>query len=134
MTFVSANTVGFYLKGCVQGYGNYNELTTSGIDPRELFDDIEDVELPTVEVTIEGCNDAVEEGDQKSISSSDHVHLLPTQKIRRHFGSRQLGNDPDSTFNQMLGERSIHTTPSMFSLISMPNGSEANMGINVVIN
>ena len=23
-----------YLKGCVQGYGNYEELTASGIDPK----------------------------------------------------------------------------------------------------
>ncbi|XP_065917654.1 ATP-binding cassette sub-family C member 4-like [Dysidea avara] len=29
-------------EGCVQGYGNYEELTSSGVDPTELFDDVED--------------------------------------------------------------------------------------------
>jgi len=30
------------LKGCVQGYGDYNQLTSSGLDYTELFNDIKD--------------------------------------------------------------------------------------------
>jgi len=30
------------LKGCVQGYGDYNQLTSSGLDHNELFNDIKD--------------------------------------------------------------------------------------------
>ena len=45
---VSVNIVVYYLKGCVQGYGNYNELMTTGIDTKELYDDTEDVESPIV--------------------------------------------------------------------------------------
>ena len=41
---VSVNIVAYYLKGYVQGYGNYNELITSGIDTKELFDNTDDTE------------------------------------------------------------------------------------------
>ena len=40
-----------YIKGCVRGYGKYDDLTSSGIDPRELFDDIEDIEIPNLTTT-----------------------------------------------------------------------------------
>ena len=32
----------FGLKGCVQGYGDYSQLTSSGLDHNELFNDIMD--------------------------------------------------------------------------------------------
>ena len=120
------------MKGCVQGYGNYNELTISGIDSRELFDDTENVEppnLPSTDIIIEGWKDDLEESHEQNIRSSYHKHLLPTKKTRKKVGSRHTGNDHGSTFDQM----SIYTTPSMLSLISMPNDSEGNVGVNAVI-
>ena len=120
------------MKGCVQGYGNYNELTTSGIDSRELFDDTANVEppnLPSTDIAVEGCEDDLEESYEQNIRSSYHKHLLPTQKTTKQVRSRHAGNDHGSTFDQM----SIYTTPSMLSLISMPNDPEANMGVNAVI-
>ena len=122
----------YYLKGCVQGYGSYEELTSSGVDPRELFDDIEDVESPnliTTDVVIEDYNDVVEETDQNDISSSGGMHLLPADKTRKR--SRYSEYDPGLT-NQVLGESSMYTTPSMFSLISMPNKIESNTRIDMV--
>ena len=41
--------------------------------------------------------------------------------------SSHSGNITDSTFNGVLDRGSIYTTPSMFSLISMPSDFEDNM-------
>ena len=124
-----------YLKGRVQGYGSYDELTTSGINPRELFNDTEDSELPHITNTdiVEECSDVVEEIDKLNINSSDNVQLLPAQKNRKFVESKQLENDPGLAANQMLDEVSIYTTPSMFSLISMPNKHDSNIRIHEVI-
>ena len=107
----------YYLKGCVQGYGSYDKLTTSGIDPKELFDDIEDNKLSSTDVIIEESYDAIEESNQRDVKSLDYIQLLPENTI--------------FSFNQTLDRGSIHTTPSMFSLISMPSG---NIRINTVTN
>ena len=125
-----------YLKGCIQGYGNYDELTSCGVDPRELFDDMEDAKrLPdfvTTDTVIEEHNNVVEEANQQAIESSDDINLIPIQKIRKHVRLRHSENDPSITFNQMLDGASMHTTPSMFSLISMPNEIEDDTRINAV--
>ena len=117
------------MKGRVQGYGNYEKLTSSGVDPRELFDDIEDVESPNfvaTEIVMEECSDSAEEADQQNIKISDDIYLIPTEKTRRRVRSE---NDLVPAFNQICDARSINTTPSMFSLISMP---EDNTRINIV--
>ena len=125
----------YYLKGRVQGYGSYKELTTSGINPRELFDDMKDVELPHIATTdvIEECSDVVEEIGQLNINSSGNVQPLPTQGARKFVESKHLTNDLGPAVNQMLDEESIYTTPSMFSLISMPNKLDSNIRIPEVI-
>ena len=116
-----------YLKGCVQGYGSYDELTTSGIDSKELFDDIEDKKskFTSTDVVIEEYNDATEETSQECIISN-HMHLLPMERTR-FVGSRHSMNITDSSSTQ-ADKQSIRT-PSMFSLISMPNDSEGNTNI-----
>ena len=116
-----------YLKGCVQGHGNYEELTSYGVDPRELFDDMEDVErlsdYVTIDNVIEEGSNAVEEANEQT------VNLLPKQMTSNHVRLRHFENDPGP---QMLDGGSIHTTPSMLSLISMPNQFEDDTGINEV--
>jgi len=127
------------LKGCVQGYGNYKELTSSGVDPTELFDDVEDSsskspDLLQPDIVIEECNDVVEEGgaDQENIKSPDHVYLLPTEKARRRVRLRHSESNADPTFDSALDGGSIYTAPSLYSLVSMPNEFEENKMINVV--
>ncbi|XP_065919849.1 ATP-binding cassette sub-family C member 4-like isoform X2 [Dysidea avara] len=55
-------------EGCVQGYGNYEELTSSGVDPTELFDDVEDnrksTDLVVTDIVVEECDDVTEETDK----------------------------------------------------------------------
>jgi len=76
---------------------------------------------------IEEYNDATEETSQECISSN-HMHLLPMERTR-FIGSRHSMNITDSSSTQAVDKQSIHTTPSMFSLISMPNDSEGNTNI-----
>lgn len=117
------------MKGHVQGYGSYDELTSSGVDPRELFDDIKDTgslqDFITTDVVIEECNDVVEEAYQQDIISADDI---PKERTIR---SRHSENDPSPTFED---EGSMYTTPSMLSLISIPDQFEDIKRINVVCN
>ena len=103
-----------------------------------MFDDIEEdsgglPDLITTDVVIEECNDVVEEeADQEHVKKSDDIHLIPVQKTRRRVRSRHSEDDSGPNFNQVCGEGSIYTTPSMFSLISIPNKFEDNTRINMV--
>ena len=115
----------YNLKGCVQGYGSYDKLTTSGIDPKELFDNIEDDELSSTDVIIERSSDSTEESN---IICLDHIQLLPIEKTR--IAASSHSENTICNFNQKMDGGSIHTTPSMFSLISMPSD---NIRINTVI-
>ena len=116
------------MKGCVRGYGNYEELTSSGVDPTELFDDIEDgssksPDLVQPDIVIEECIDVVEEGgaNEEDIKSPDHTHLLPIEKARRRVRSKHSENNADPNFDPVFDEGSIYTSPSLFSLISLPD-------------
>ena len=83
---------------------------------------------------VDEYNEATEETSQECIVSSNHMHLL--QMKRTIFvGSRHLINVADSSSSQAADQQSIYTTPSMLSLISMPNDSEGNTQnlINMVI-
>ena len=118
-------TVAYFLKGCVQGYGNYEKLTPS-IDPRKLFDDVADNrKLPysfTTDVAIEECNDVLEEETyQTDINSIDNIHFLPIEKTRGHVRSRYLERNHEPNFNHSLDRESLLTRLSMLSLVSMPN-------------
>ena len=112
------------MKGCVRGYGNYEELTSSGVDPTELFDDIEEDSLksPTLvqpDIIIEESEDVEE--DKENIKSPDHINLLPIEKTRRRVRLKDSESNVDPNFDPLLDEGSIYTTPSLFSLISIPD-------------
>ena len=129
--------VAIWTKGCVQGYGNYDELTSSGVDPRELFDDIDEnsrkpPDLIIPDVVIEECNDGGEEEDQQEIKSSDDMQLIPVEKTKRNVRLRHSGDDRVPTFNHLCDGASIYTTPSMLSLITMPSKSEDNARVKMV--
>ena len=113
------------MKGCVRGYGNYEELTSSGVDPTELFDDIEDsIKSPDLlppDIAIEECDDEEEGADQQNIKSPDHIHLLPIEKARRRVRLRHSESDTGYNFDPAFGEGSIYTSPSQFSLVSIPD-------------
>ena len=117
------------MKGCVRGYGNYEELTSSGVDPTELFNDIEDnsIKSPNLvqpDIVAEECNDEIE-SDQLDIKSPDHIHLLPIEKARRHVRLRHSESN-DYNFDPVFGEGSVYTSPSLFSLVSIPEKDEDN--------
>ena len=118
------------MKGCVRGYGNYEELTSSGVDPTELFDDIEgsmkSPDLVEADIAIEEYDNEEEEANKQDIKSPDHIHLLPIEKARRRVRSRNSESNADSNFDPVLDEGSIYTTPSLFSLISIPDKNNDN--------
>ena len=120
----------------MQGYGSYDELTTSGIDTKELFDDIEDQKssnFTSTDIVVEEYNDAIKETSQECIIlGSNRMHLLPMKRTK-FAGSRHSMDITYSSSNQAIDKQSMHTTPSKLSLISMPNDSEGNAQINVVI-
>ena len=114
------------MKGCVRGYGNYEELTSSGVDPTELFDDIEDSikspDLGPPDIVIEECDDEEEGADQQDIKSPDHIHLLPIEKeARKRVRLRNSESDTGYNFDPVFGEGSVYTSPSLFSLVSIPD-------------
>ena len=119
------------MKGCVRGYGNYDKLTSSGVDPTELFDDIEgsskSPDLMQPDIVVEECDVVVEEADnQQDLKSPDHIQLLPIEKARRRVRSKHSESNADPNFDPTLDEPSIYTTPSMFSLVSMPEDFDIN--------
>ena len=81
---------------------------------------MEDNELPSTDVITEDGYDVTEDSN---IISLDHIQLLPMEKTR-------IAASLHSTSSQKFDGESIHTTPSMFSLISMPSN---NRRINTVI-
>ena len=107
------------LQGCVQGYGNYDELT-SGLDPTELFDDVED-KLSNL-VTTEEYEDATEEVHLDLPSSPIDAQRLLVDRALNH--GRQLYSESQPVIDKV----SLQTVPSMYSLVSMP--SHLNIGTN----
>ena len=101
-------------QGCIQRYGNYKELTSSGLDPTELFDDLEDYNSSN----LESLN--VEAGDKVHFdlptSPTDAQRLLVDRTLVR---GKQLHSEGSVT-----DEVSLCTAPSMFSLVSMPSYCE----------
>ena len=128
------------MKGCVQGYGNYEELTSSGVDPTELFDDIEDsIKSPDLvprDIVIEEYYDEEVEADQQDSKSPDHIHLLPIEKARRHVKARHPESHPggglDPNFDGLSEEISLFTAPSLFSLVSTHDDLDSIRGIKKV--
>ena len=123
------------MKGCVRGYGNYEELTSSGVDPTELFDDIEgsskSPDLVQPDIVIEECVN--EESDQQEIKTLDHVHLLPIEKARRRVRSKHFENDLGfPNFDRLSEEVSLFTAPSLFSLVSTHENIDSIRGTKKV--
>ncbi|XP_065919562.1 ATP-binding cassette sub-family C member 4-like isoform X2 [Dysidea avara] len=116
-------------EGCVQGYGNYEDLTSSGVDPTELFDDVEDnrksTDLPILDIVVEECDDVTEETDEETERRSSHAQLLPVEKARRRVRSKHSEGEHDQNYLSVLDEVSLHTTPSLFSLVSLPDDGAA---------
>ena len=126
------------MKGCVRGYGNYEELTSSGVNPTELFDDIEDsIKSPGLippDIVTAECDDVVEEADRQDIKSPDHIHLLPIEKeARRRVRLRHSESDAGYNFDPVFDERSVYTTPSLFSLVSIPDDFDKTKNNNKVV-
>lgn len=102
-------------------------MTSSGIDPRELFDDmkntedLKDTEPHLITTDIDDIAKDCQEIDQRNVTSD--IDALLTEVPKRYMGSRSrhFEGNLDSNFNQALDAGSIYTTPSMYSLISMPN-------------
>ena len=121
------------MKGCVRGYGNYEELTSSGVDPTELFDDTEDCRkspyLVQPDNVIEECDDVVEEADnQQDIMSPDHIQLLPIEKARKYSRLKHFDSNVDPNFDGLSEEASLFTTPSLFSLVSSHDNIDSIRG------
>lgn len=119
----------------MQGYGNYEELTSSGVDPTELFDDIEEDSMKSPNlvqphIVAEECNDEIE-SDEQDIKSPDHIHLLPIEKARRRVRLRHSESN-DYNFDPVFGEGSVYTSPSLFSLVSIPEKDEDNKVIKSI--
>ena len=111
------------MQGCVRGYGNYVELTSSGVDPTELFDDVEDNKKPVdfeeiPDIVVAEC-DGVTEVDEAFERRSSQAQLLPVEKARRRVKSKH--SETDQNYFPVLDEVSLHTTPSVFSLVSIPD-------------
>ena len=95
----------------MQGYGDYEKLTSSGLDPSELFDDVEDQVLYPV---------AANQMDNDVMSCASDSHLIPHVKSD-HSLNLNLGTKPE--------EISLYTTPSLYSLISVHNDIDNIRGI-----
>ena len=128
------------MKGYVRGYGNYEELTSSGVDPTELFDDIEDniksPDLVPPDIVIEESDDVVEEADKRNNKSPDHIHLLPPiEKPRKRVTLKHSGSNPcsfDPNFDRLPEEISLFTAPSLFSLVSTHDNLDSIRGTKKV--
>ena len=136
------------MKGCVRGYGNYEELTSSGAEPMELFDDIaienNSMKSPTLVqpdiVIIEESRDDLdveeEDTDKQCTKSPDHLHLLPIEKAKRRVTSKHsdsiAGFNFDPNFDGLLEEVSLFTGPSLLSLVSTHDNIDSIRGTKKV--
>jgi len=68
---------------------------------------------------IEECDDVPEQVAPVS-RSQEHLHLLPVEKARKRVKARLSGSTPNLSVDHVkLEEVSMHTTPSLYSLISI---------------
>ena len=112
-----------FSQGCVQGYGDYEQLTSSGLDPTELFDDIEKDSTKPPDIVVDECEDAVDTGRQ-SDGGQDNVHLLPVERARKRVRLGHSESD-ETSVDLKLEEASLYTTPSLYSLISVHDDIES---------
>ena len=119
------------MKGSVQGYGSYEELTSSGVDPTELFDDIEDGgKSPNIvqpDSAIEGCDDTEEEGNQRDIESTDYGHSLQIEKARRHNRSKNFETNPSLTVLS-----NFDPLPELSEETLLPSSESAHSNLDII--
>jgi len=115
-------------QGCVQGYGDYEQLTSSGLDPTELFDDIEKDNTKPPDIVVDEYEDT-EDINPDFTKGQESVHLLPVEKARRRVRSESDKVDVDLK----LDEASLYTTPSLYSLISVHDDINNIRGIKTEV-
>ena len=81
-------------------------------------------DLVQPDIVAEECIEEIE-SDQQDIKSPDHIHLLPIEKTRRRVRLRHSESN-DYNFDPVFGEGSVYTSPSLFSLVSIPEKDEDN--------
>ncbi|XP_065916533.1 ATP-binding cassette sub-family C member 4-like isoform X2 [Dysidea avara] len=93
-------------EGCVQGYGNYEELTSSGVDPTELFDDVEDnkksADIIVQEVVANKSNHKMEMACQKVTECPDPLHEEEMRNRTPLVSDRDASTDSQSKQNTSL--------------------------------
>ena len=80
---------------------------------------------------VEESDNVPEEADEEPGRKSSCVKLLPVEKARRRIRSKPSESEHDQNYLPVLDEVSLHTTPSMFSLISMPDDSAGEEKVKV---
>jgi len=115
----------------MEGYGSYEELTSSGMDPTELFDDIGKGNTKPPNILKGECDDIADIEPEFS-KGEESVHLLPVEKARRRV---RLGHSESDTVNVdlKLEEASLYTTPSLYSLISVHDDINNIRGIKTEV-
>ena len=95
------------MKGCVRGYGNYEELTSSGVDPTELFDDIEDCKKSP---DLEHSDALLDNGNNQQ---KNYLYPLATRMVRRRPTMTYFEGNRDSIFDLKLDlDRLSEQTPN----------------------
>jgi len=70
---------------------------------------------------IERNHDETEETDKEPERRSSYAQLLPVEKARKRIRSKHSESEHDQNYLPVLDEVSLYTTPSMFSLVSIPD-------------
>ena len=99
------------MKGCVRGYGNYKELTSSSVDPVELFGNIENYGK-SPDLVLPEQPDIVVDNARKVIRRPHNLNRLSVGKRHR---STYFESNRDSIFDLE------YITPSLFSSTSHDN-------------
>ena len=112
------------MQGCVQRYSNYEELTSSGVDPTELFNDVDDASksplhnITVPDIIVEECDWLNQVPDIGR--SQDQLHLLPVEKARRRIKADISGSTPNLNMEHAkLDDGFLYTTPSVHDDLNM---------------
>jgi len=79
------------------------------------------VDLPALDIVPEECNDVTAGTDEQLKRRSSHARLLSMEKARKRVRSKHSESEHDQNYLPMLDEVSLYTTPSMFSLVFIPD-------------
>ena len=78
---------------------------------------VDSVDIP--DFVVEESDNVPEEADEEPRRRSSHAKSLPVEKAIRRVRSKYSENERDQNYLPVLDGVSLHTTPSMFSLVSM---------------